>query len=98
MGFLEKVMQGDQELVSFLQRLAGYTMSGSVAEQAFCVNWGEGSNGKSTYLDVLSTVMGGYADTTPFKVISQKANTTKNNATIEDVRRVLAYAEGSQNG
>ena len=74
MEFLEKVMQGDQELVSFLQRLAGYTMSGSVAEQAFCVNWGEGSNGKSTYLDVLSTVMGGYADTTPFNTFSERKN------------------------
>ena len=74
MEFLEKVMQGNQELVSFLQRLAGYTMSGSVAEQAFCVNWGEGSNGKSTYLDVLSTVMGGYADTTPFNTFSERKN------------------------
>jgi hypothetical protein len=32
------------------------------------------------------------------RVISQKANTIKNNATVEDVRRVLAYMEGSQNG
>jgi putative DNA primase/helicase len=70
--FLEKVMQGDQELVSFLQRLAGYTMSGSTVEQAFVVNFGLGQNGKSAYLDVLKRVMGGYADTTAFSTFAEK--------------------------
>jgi len=70
--FLEKVMQGDQELVSFLQRLAGYVLSGSTSEQAFIVNFGEGQNGKSTYLDVIKRVMGGYADTTAFSTFSEK--------------------------
>jgi hypothetical protein len=32
------------------------------------------------------------------QVISQKANQIKNEATIEDMRRVLAYMEASQNG
>ena len=70
--FLEKVMQRDQELVSFLQRLAGYVLSGSTSEQAFIVNFGEGQNGKSTYLDVIKRVMGGYADTTAFSTFSEK--------------------------
>ena len=72
---LDRVMLGRQEIVNFMQRLAGYCMSGSTAEQAFIVNYGEGNNLKSTYLDVLKRVMGpSYAATTPFSTFSEKRN------------------------
>ena len=98
MEFLEKVMQNDQELVSFLQRLFGYTMSGSTAEQAFVVNFGAGNNGKSTALDIVKRVMGGYADTTPFATFSEKRNGggVPNDVAALHKSRMIVASEGER--
>ncbi|HHW4679760.1 MAG TPA: phage/plasmid primase, P4 family, partial [Xylella sp.] len=48
-------------LSDFLQRWFGYCATGSVQEQAFAVHYGQGRNGKSTLLDLIAGVLGGYA-------------------------------------
>lgn len=48
-------------IVRFMQRWFGYAMTGSTREQKFVVHWGDGSNGKSTILDTIASVMGDYA-------------------------------------
>ena len=59
--FLDRVTQGDQELKLYLQRLAGYALTGRVGEQ--CLVWfiGDGGNGKSSFLGALTRIMGDYA-------------------------------------
>ncbi|HHW4682626.1 MAG TPA: hypothetical protein ACQGQI_05470, partial [Xylella sp.] len=47
-------------LDNFLQRWFGYCTTGSVQEQAFAVHYGQGRNGKSTLLDLISGVLGSY--------------------------------------
>jgi len=51
------------EIASFLQRWAGYCLTGSMREQALVVHWGPGSNGKSVILEMLAETMGDYAGT-----------------------------------
>ena len=54
--------QGETTPVAdFLRRWFGYCATGSVSEQVFVVHWGDGSNGKSTMLDVVARVLGSYA-------------------------------------
>lgn len=60
------------QLVSYLQRLCGYCLTGSTKEQIFCILWGKGSNGKSTFIEVLRHVMGDYAKTTRPETIMAK--------------------------
>ena len=62
---LLEVFQGDQELVSFVQRLFGYCLTGSTREQAFFFLYGTGSNGKSLLLKTLRKVFGGYGIQVP---------------------------------
>ncbi len=60
--FLERVMEGDENMIAFLQRSIGYTISGSTKEQKFFLIWGQsGSNGKSVFLETLKKIMGSYA-------------------------------------
>ncbi len=51
---------GDAALVSFIRRAVGYSLTGDVREQCMFVLHGNGSNGKSTFLDTLESVLGGY--------------------------------------
>jgi len=61
LAFLRRIMGGDEEMVSFLQRVVGYCLTGSTREQALFILYGNGSNGKSTFLDTLRAVLGDYA-------------------------------------
>ena len=63
--FLEEI-EPDEERRAYLQRVAGYCLTGSVREQAFFIFQGEGANGKSTFLDTLLSLfgdLGGVCDT-----------------------------------
>lgn len=59
--FVYWAMQGDDELVGFLQRAVGYSLTGRVDEQVLFFLHGHGENGKSTFLNVLQAMMGDYA-------------------------------------
>lgn len=61
--FLEEITQGDAELVSYFQRLIGYTLLGVIPEHAFAFLLGPGKNGKSVLLSTVAAMMGDYAVT-----------------------------------
>ena len=60
LAFLQQVFDGDEELIGFVQRAIGYSLTGSVREQVFFLCWGEGSNGKSTLFNLLLHLLGDY--------------------------------------
>jgi putative DNA primase/helicase len=63
--FLLTIMNYNAELVDFLQSAAGYALTGNMSEQAMFMLYGSGANGKSTFLNVLMNILGGYATSTP---------------------------------
>jgi putative DNA primase/helicase len=56
--FLEEVMEGDDERISLLQEWAGYLLTPDTSQHKFMVAEGEGANGKSVLLDVLTALLG----------------------------------------
>ncbi len=63
--FLELVMGGDADLIGFMQRAAGYSLTGSVGDQVMFVLYGTGRNGKSTFLETMMAILGDYATKAP---------------------------------
>lgn len=59
--FLGEVTQGDAELMRYLQKLAGYSLTGSTVEHALIFLYGQGKNGKSTFFETLLTIFNDYA-------------------------------------
>jgi putative DNA primase/helicase len=60
-AFLDRITRGDVELQNFLQRYAGYCLTGETSEHVFVFAYGTGANGKSTYINTLVWIMGDYA-------------------------------------
>lgn len=63
--FLAQTFGDDQQLRSYVQRMAGYAASGSVRWHILPFLHGPGGNGKGVFLNVLRSLLGDYAATAP---------------------------------
>lgn len=73
LDFLTAIMGGKRELVDYLQRAFGYSLTGDVSEQVLFFLYGLGANGKSTLLRVLLALMGEYGgQAAPGLLLSRK--------------------------
>ena len=59
--FLAEVTGSDAALQAYLQRMAGYALTGSTQEHALFFLYGTGANGKSVFVNTLATILGDYA-------------------------------------
>lgn len=60
-AFLATVTKGDVELQAFIQRMAGYCLTGSIREHALFFAFGTGANGKGVTINTLTGILGDYA-------------------------------------
>lgn len=58
--FLGEIFGGDTDLINYVQRAVGYSMTASTVEQCVFFLHGSGSNGKSTFLSIVREMMGDY--------------------------------------
>jgi putative DNA primase/helicase len=66
-AFLRRVTGGDQQVAGFLQRLAGYTLTGSTSEEVLAFLHGPGATGKTTFVEAVRAALGDYAATADFE-------------------------------
>ncbi len=87
--FISEITLGDAELASFLQRAFGYSLTGSLKEQCFFVLYGNGSNGKSTLLNLINKILGPYAQQAAMTtLVNQKRTNTNDLAELRGARFV----------
>jgi putative DNA primase/helicase len=77
--FLDEIFDGDEELIEFVRLVIGYALTGLTKEQCFFVLYGTGANGKSTFINVLSHILGAYAQNTPFNTFEHGKETSTGN-------------------
>lgn len=92
LGFLDEVFGGNSELISYVHRAVGYSLTGQTSEQCFFCCHGEGANGKSTFLSAVGYALGSYASNLPFSAFELAARATIPNdvATLPGRRFVTA--------
>lgn len=66
--FLQQIFQADETLIKFVQKLFGYTLTGTMSEQNFIILHGKGgntngANGKSVFVETLREILNSYAVT-----------------------------------
>jgi putative DNA primase/helicase len=84
LAFLDRVMAGDQEMIAFLQRAAGYALTGDTGEEVLFFLYGLGRNGKTKLSEGLSDPVGDYAQAVAFDTFLAK----KTDAIPNDVARM----------
>jgi putative DNA primase/helicase len=70
--FLDHIQKSNQDVISFIQRILGYALTGDCREQCLFLLWGGGANGKSTLLAIVSAILGKYAMQTPTETLLAK--------------------------
>jgi len=88
LNFLNQIMNGNENLISYLQRSAGYSLTGRTGERAIFLCHGSGANGKSTFLNTLLAILGDYGKSVESSTLCISRN--------EGVRNDLAALRGAR--
>jgi len=73
--FLYEIFSNDKDLVDFIWRSVGYSITGVTDEQVMFLLYGEGANGKGTFVRALRNAFGQYGHNTPMSTFDR---TSKN--------------------
>lgn len=71
-SFLNTIFDGNSELIHFIKKALGYSLTGDTRHHCIFYCYGTGRNGKSTFLNIISHLMGDYAATAQASTFMQK--------------------------
>lgn len=80
--FLNQIFDGNQALIDYIQRAIGYSLSGSTEEQMMFILYGNGRNGKSVFLDIITEIFGNYTTNIQPQTIMVKQQSSGANSDI----------------
>ena len=73
-SFLQFLTCGDQKMYNYLKRAFGAALTGDRTDQVIVFLYGQGQNGKGTFLRMILEAMGSYATTAPSSTFMQQSN------------------------
>ena len=96
--YLVEVFDGDVELIDYIQRAVGYSLSGDISEQCLFLCHGSGANGKSVFLTILRALAGRYAYNAPFATFELRSRSSiPNDLAALAGRRLVTASEVTEN-
>ncbi len=94
--FLHEIFQGDIELIKFIQRALGYSITGFTDEQVLFFLIGQGENGKSTFGNVISNIFESISSQADFNTfIESKSERIRNDIARLSSSRIVFASESS---
>ncbi len=93
--FLDRIFDSDVEVIAYIQRAIGYSLTGDTSEQCMFMAVGTGCNGKSLMLNVISALLGDHAMTAQSDTLMAKSNSSNLNNDVARLRgaRLVATSE-----
>ena len=92
--FLDEIFNGDKDLIHYVHKYVGYTLTGLTIEQCMFMLLGDGSNGKNVFLKIICDIMGSYAMTANTDMLLEQRNKASGNlsdiARLNKIRLVVA--------
>ncbi len=71
-AYLDLVTESDPELIAFIQRCLGYSLTGNVGAEVLFLVLGPGGSGKTTLVEALKKMLGDYGGTVAAKTLLAK--------------------------
>jgi putative DNA primase/helicase len=83
------------QIIDYLQKAMGYSLSGEISQQSVFLLYGSGANGKSTLIETQRMVMGEYGTT----IDSSSLTTKKSDGVRNDIARLpgIRFVSASEN-
>lgn len=78
-SFLNDIFAYDQEMIKFIQKALGYSLTGSSKEQVMFILLGNGRNGKSLFVNTIAEILGDYSTNMQADSLMVKRNSGVNN-------------------
>lgn len=96
--FVGEIFGGNTELIDYVARAVGYSMTASTVEQCVFILHGSGSNGKSTFLSLIREMMGDYTVNIQPETIMVKNSYSSANSDIARLKsaRLVTTAEPNE--
>ncbi len=89
--FLNEIFVSDQDVIDYVQKALGYSLTGDVSEELLHFCYGHGKNGKSVMANVIVKIMGDYVQTANFDLLALKESGATNDvARLAGARMVMA--------
>ena len=96
-NFISSIMGGNEDLQKYLKRIIGYSLTGDTQEQCLFFLYGKGSNGKSTFIEVIKALLAEYAQQTGFNTfLSTNKDSVKNDLAQLWGARFVSGSEAEQ--
>ena len=93
-AFVYDIFEGDQDLISYAQRAIGYSITSLTSEQCLFIPIGEGTNGKSTFVNVISKLLGDYSKAAASQTLVAKSSTSVDDDLVDLVgARLIPVSE-----
>lgn len=93
---VREVFNGDDDLIAYVQRAFGYSLTGDCREECLFFCWGDGANGKGTLMNTFASVLRDYADDLPFSALElhERSSIPNDVAKLVSKRFVTASESG----
>ena len=97
-AFVYDIFEGDQDLISYVQRAIGYSITGLTSEQCLFILIGDGANGKSTFVNVISKLLGDYSKAAASQTLVAKGSTSVGDDLVDLVGARLIPVSETEEG
>jgi putative DNA primase/helicase len=95
--FLAETSAGDEDLQGFIQRWAGYCLTGDTSEHALLFIYGPGGNGKGVLKNIITEILSDYATTAAMDTFAaSKHYRHRTELAVLDGARLVAVSETEQ--
>ena len=96
LNFLNMIFLSNQELIDYVQEVIGLASVGKVYHEALIIAYGNGANGKSSFFNAISKVLGSYSGTISANILTTgyRGNDKAEKAELRGKRFILASELG----
>lgn len=86
--FMNRIMDGNKDLIAYMQRWLGYCLTGDVSEHVMQIRHGTGANGKSVLSNIEGALLGDYAKAAGGYLLLKQQNSGNDNTTQSELAKL----------